>query len=89
LRGVYDRQFQVAMSFKIADDNVLANYDADTRTGSQQMADLAGALSKLGRETNEVQRKKLRLYEDGWRAPELRQAGAIDQWFYKRIQSPR
>src|SRR5262249_20125796 len=73
--GVYECQFQVAMSFKIADDNVIANYDAQTHKGSQQAADLAGALSRLGRETNDVKKLKFRLYEDGWGAPEYRQAG--------------
>ena len=74
------------MKFSIPNDNVLANYDRETRRGSDQMAAFASAFARLGSEA-EGFTQDFCLYEDGWGVPALRTAGAADAALDKWLRS--
>ncbi|MCX5660954.1 MAG: hypothetical protein NTW19_14710 [Planctomycetota bacterium] len=79
----YKCTFQVLLKLQIAKDNVIANYDANTRKGSDQMAELANKLSKLSETDDRVM--VFRLYEDGWGVPDLREGAAIEDAMMKAL----
>ena len=67
----YTCHYDVTIKIKIADDNMIANYDAKTRQGSQQMADMITKMTKIAGPMEQT----FRLYDDGWGVPKLHEAG--------------
>jgi len=79
----YKCQFQIVMQMSLPDDNILANYDAVTRAGMENMLKLVNAFCVAA--SSEPQKKTLRLTENGWVIPELMEAGAIEGAFGRML----
>lgn len=72
----FECHFEILIEMTIPKGNIIASYDANTVAGSAKMAEIANGLAKAMAKTEHVQ--VLRLYEDGWGIPEMRDRAAAE-----------
>lgn len=72
----FECKYTVVLQMAIADDNLLASYDAVVRKGMEQQMEMMNKLLKGAASIPHIH--TLRLYEDGWGVPELRDVGTAE-----------